>query len=332
MLEPKTLTYVGLAAAVVWSSASCGDETEGAPGIVLGQFSQAYNEAVCQHLVACNWAVDVPTCLSILAPDPGVAQAVQSATNGKLTYDPAAARACVDTTATYACTGDALLPRPIRETCDKVFGGRRGEGEACHHASECQGLDAVCEGSCTDTCCQGVCRLGAGFAGIGEPCDMKPCDTTSYCKSEPGGVVCAARVGPGESCSDGPYACQVGYACDPNTATCFRQADPGAACNPMLAAQGCAGIAEYCDVDLAKCVPMPSVGEPCVTNALAQNFCSGGIAFCAPGLTCESWPKEGEPCPQDFCLGKNLTGTTPALTCSNGTCVRRPSAPICVTP
>jgi len=310
----------------------CGDEETQPPGVLIDDFVQAFHEASCAHLVQCNFVVDMSTCLDVIAPDPGFIQATASAKSGGLTYDPAAARACVDTVAQYACTGDSLFPRSMRETCDKVFGGRRGEGEPCFHAAECQGLDAVCEGACSDDCCEGTCRLDQGLSKLGEPCDTRPCAEGAYCKAGAMGPVCTNKVGPGESCEDSPYACPEGYACDPSTATCFKQADPGASCNPELVADGCFGLADYCDVEAGKCVAMPTVGEGCVSNAVAANFCAGSIAFCGADMTCTSWPKEGEACPQDFCLGGNLTGTTPALACQGGTCVRQAEAVACTGP
>jgi hypothetical protein len=310
----------------------CDDGESEATGVLIDEFAGAYHEATCQHIVTCNFAADMATCRSVIAQDPGVAQAVASARSGSLSYDAAAARTCIDTLTNHPCTGDTLVPKAVREACDKVFGKRRGEGEPCYHAAECQGLGAVCEGACDDRCCQGVCKLDQGFSKLGEACDMKPCTDGTYCAPGPSGATCVEKVGPGEACDDSPYACVEGYACDPGTNTCFKQADAGAQCNPELNADGCAGLADYCDVEQAKCIPMPSIGEPCVTNAVAANFCAGSIAFCGPDQICTSWPKEGEPCPQDFCLGGNLTGTTAALRCQGGTCVRVPATVACTEP
>jgi hypothetical protein len=312
-------------------AAGCDEETQPA-GIPMDAFANLHREAICEHLVACHFMPDQAGCLSAVSTDQGVAQAVASAQAGILAYDPGAARTCVDTISTYTCNGDIMVPRALRQACDGVFGKRLGEGEACFHASECQGIDAVCEGACTDSCCQGTCKLAAAGAAVGQPCDdMIACQEGAYCGSDNmGGQVCTAKPGPGGSCA-GTSGCQAGFACDPNTQTCFKQADSGMACNPDLAADGCAAVVEYCNVDSRTCVPYPKPGEACGANAYATSICVP-YADC-DGTMCVSRPNSGQACPQGTCIGEGqgVYGFSPTLECADsGTCVARAGVPACV--
>lgn len=320
-------------AAAVIAFAACGEDEEGLPGIPLEQFTQEFQGATCEHLVACNFMPDAATCLAIVPPEPGIVQSVASVNAGELSYDPAAARSCVEALRSAACTGDFLISSTVRKTCDSVFGNRKAEGESCYHAAECQGLHALCEGACDDSCCLGTCRLEAGFAEIGEACDMVPCVEDAWCR---GGnpTICEAKVGPGDSCAASPTACPTGYACDPATETCFKQADPDGACNPDLQADGCGHIGQYCDAKEKKCLAHPEIGEPCATNAFAANQCAAGYAFCdGMSLTCVALPREGEPCPNSVCMGNYLgSGIPDGLACEGGVCVKVAAVPACVGP
>jgi hypothetical protein len=290
------LSFVGLAAA-------CGgDESDGqSTGIAVDKFAEAYQQAACEHAVACNYMPDVDTCLASMAPSQRVVQGVAAVTSGALTYDEAAAKTCVDAVTSASCTQGSLFPKSLRQTCDAVFGGRKADGESCYHSIECDGVNAVCEGECFDSCCTGTCKAdSSAVANLGEACDALPCNgDEAYCGSDPmtGMPVCLALVGAGGQCPD-QGTCVVGYECDPSSATCFKQAPEGGMCNPSLQARVCSNIGEYCDATATACTKLPGAGDPCVmgTNACAR------FAFCDAG-TCKLLPKAGEPCPGNVCLG-----------------------------
>lgn len=285
--------------------AGCDDETADLPGIPLEQFSQEFRGAQCERLVRCNFSPDLSTCQTSVPTDRGVAQAVAAVTAGEIAYDPAAARACVEGVRSHTCEGDYSLPRSLRETCDAAFKQRKGEGESCFHASECQGLDAACEGACSDSCCQGACRLAGGTNGVGAACsDTMPCAPDLVCRNNPMTMMpeCAQKFGPGESCGT-PWECIAGYGCDLNTNTCFKQAASGSQCNPDLAAPGCAAIGEYCDATQKKCLQLPGDGGLCVTNAYVTNACAPWSLCTGADGTCARMPAAGEPCNQGYCIG-----------------------------
>jgi hypothetical protein len=330
-----------IAALALSTVLACDDEEE-ATGIPVEQFVAELRGATCERLVRCTYAPDQASCEAAIPTDRGVVQAVASVISGDLTYDPIKGRACVDAVRQHKCEGDYFLPRTLRETCDAVFGNRKGEGAACFSGSECQGVDADCEkeADCLDACCQGVCKLAGGTAGVGAPCDAKtPCSPDLVCLANEGGGSgdgggpegnrsCQPRVGPGSQCSD-PFECSEGYGCDPATNTCFKQADSKATCNPMLAAPGCAAQAEYCDTATSTCVPLPGDGQPCVTNGFVTDACAL-YAQCVMG-TCQRLPSADQPCLNGECLG--------LLQCSSGegggqpqdaVCLPLQPAPVCV--
>jgi hypothetical protein len=303
--------------------AGCGDDGEGLPGVPIEQFSQEFRGAQCERLVRCNLSPDLTACEASIPTDPGVAQAVAAVTAGDLVYDPNAGRACIDAVRGYQCEGDYFLPRSLRETCDTVFTNRKGEGEPCFQASECQGLDAVCEGSSSDACTQGSCKLAGGTSGVGAACsDTQPCAPDLICRNDPmsGMPTCAQKFGPGETCGS-PYECITGYGCDPNTNTCFKQAASGAQCNPDLAAPGCAAVGEYCDMEKKQCLPLPGDGKACVTNAFLTNACAPWALCTGEGATCVRMPAAGEPCNMGYCIG--------LLECGGGTCEALAPSPTC---
>lgn len=332
---------VVLAASLLPLGLACEDEATDT-SIPLEKFIAELRGATCERLVRCTYVPDLEACEATIPTDRGVVQAIASVMAGELTYDPAAGRTCVDAIRNYKCEGDYFLPRSLRETCDPVFGNRKEEGAACFSGAECKGVDADCEkeAGCFDACCQGTCKLAGGTAGLGVPCDNDtPCSPDLVCLQNEGGGdqgggdpggnrSCQQRVGPGAPCTD-PFECVEGYGCDvEGTGTCFKQADSGAQCNPLLAAPGCAAQADYCDEAQSKCVPLPGEGQPCVKNAFLTDACAL-YAQCVDGV-CVRLPAADEPCLNGECLG--------LLQCSGGfgggapepTCQALQPAPVCV--
>ena len=337
LTAPVTLSIIPVGLA-------CEDE-EADTSIPLEQFIAELRAATCERLVRCTYVPDMATCEASIPTDRGVVQAIASVMAGDLTYNPPAGRTCVDEIRNYKCEGDYFLPRYLREKCDPVFGNRKAEGAACFSGAECQGVDADCEkeDDCFDACCQGTCKLAGGTAGLGVPCDAQtPCSPDLVCLRNEGGGdqgggggsgsnrSCQPRVGPGAACND-PFECVEGYGCDPQSGTCFKQADSGATCNPNLAAPGCAAQADYCDEASSTCVPLPGEGQPCVENAFITDACAL-YAQCVDG-TCQRLPGAGQPCLNGQCQGLlecqgdfGMGGGPP----DDATCLALQPAPVCV--
>ncbi len=304
---------VALSALVLCAPLACDEEED--TGVPLEQFVAQLRGATCERLVRCSYVPDAATCEATIPTDRGVVQAVASVIAGDLTYDPLAARTCVDTVLQHKCEGDYFLPRALREACDPVFGNRKAEGAACFSGAECQGVDADCEKEedCFAACCQGTCKLAGGAAGLGLPCDVQtPCSPDLVCLVNEGGGdpgsgggpdgsrTCQPRVGAGQQCND-PFECVEGYGCDPGTGTCFKQADSGATCNPLLEAPSCAAQADYCDEAQSKCIPLPGEGQPCAKNAFLTDACAL-YAQCVDGV-CQRLPGADQSCLNGQCLG-----------------------------
>lgn len=311
MLVAKTRSFPRLAlalagTALLVAAAACGDSdtTVSEDGLPFDQFPEAYRQAQCDHIVACGLMPDLATCLSASNPDAVVVQATAAVAWGDVTYDPKAGQSCVDAIRTASCEAGTLYPRELREACDAVFGNRKGNGEPCFAAIECQGLDAVCEGACGDGCCAGTCKVQGGLAKEGEVCSADlPCDATTTCLPDPmamdGTTICVKPAGPNEVC--GSNGCVAGYACDPGTSKCFKQGTSGAQCNPALA-NSCASPAEYCNQDAKKCTVRPKVGEACGTTPIEANICAR-YAHCDTDSKCHLSPGPGDPCFGGVCLG-----------------------------
>jgi hypothetical protein len=322
------------------------EEEEADTSIPLEQFIAELRAASCERLVRCTNVPDMAACEATIPTDRGVVQAIASVMAGELTYNPTAGRTCVDAIRQYKCEGDYFLPKTLRETCDPVFGNRKGEGASCFANTECKGVDADCEKDedCREACCPGTCKLAGGTAGLGLACDAQtPCSPDLVCLrnegggdqggggGDPGGErSCQPRVGPGETCND-PFECIEGYGCDPSSRTCFKQADSGATCNPLLNAPGCAAQAEYCDEAQSKCIPLPGEGQPCVKNAFITDACAL-YAQCVDGV-CQRNPAAGQPCLNGQCLGlleclgdMGMGGGPP----DDAVCLPLQPAPVCV--
>jgi hypothetical protein len=319
------LSAVGLAGLLATSA--CGDDTAEtkADGLAFDLFPEAYRQAQCEHAVDCGFMPDLAQCLQNLLPDAVVVQATAAVAWSDLTYDPLAGQGCVDAIRTASCEATSLYPRALRETCDTVFGNRRGEGEPCFASIECEGLDSVCEGQCGDGCCEGVCKLAGGFVADGEPCDnFNPCQPTSICLFDEMAManVCVKRAGPNETCNQ-PDQCVEGYSCDLGTAKCFQQSASGGDCNPMLA-DPCGHLGEYCNAETSKCTPNPTPGQKCAVNPVSNIICAN-YAICV-GDTCELLPSPGEECPFGSCLGDTTCNTD----VDPPVCNARPPARACV--
>lgn len=316
---------VALAALTTLAVPGCGDDTETTEGegLAFEQFAETYRQAQCERAVTCGYMPDVDTCYGALAQDFAIAQAVSAVAFGDLTYDPKAAETCISTVTGAGCEGFSLFTPAILETCDAVFGNRRGEGQACVAATQCSGLGSVCEGSCGDGCCPGVCRGVEAAGQEGDACsEIAPCGDGLRClhDSETETAQCLKLAGANQTCS--PNGCIDGYACDPGNSKCFQQSATGADCNPALG-EACSSLNEYCDGEQKKCIPLPRPGEPCGVNPIADYYCAR-MGVCQDG-TCVARPGVGAEClSESVCLGQLECSGEPDFICGS-----LPSPSIC---
>jgi hypothetical protein len=172
--------------------------------------------------------------------------------------------ACVDT---HMCEGGTCLPR-------------LDSGDACVNDARCAaglvcGEDAVCGApGPAGTTCQRSEQCGAGLAciagacaaaaPIGAECRLDECGGEAYC--EVGDTrVCQPLGRDGEVCNFNDTDCEAGLICD------------------------------YMRQPLARCAPIPVIGEACPTGR-----CVEGAVCAQPEQTCVKAPELGEPCNPDL--------------------------------
>ena len=212
---------------------------------------------------------------------------------GRITYDPLAARACVDAAEASPC-GPTVFPT---SRCANAMVGRIGLGEPCRIDGDCDAT-AFCGGNmCPETCQP---RIGLNLPATGE------CAVGLY--DYDGTGLCEAPVSLGQSCADvagGSHTrtCVTGAFCDPNYVCALEhaQGDPctgGDECGPSPA--------YFCNVDAGRCELGARLGDAC-----------DGLRACELGLECDAGscvalplsPSgqcfESSEClvPTDWCLG-----------------------------
>lgn len=306
---------------------ACGgdDEAPAGPGpIPIEALRAEYTVASCELQVRCGLMPDKETCLRLDDADPGLAQRVASVVFGRLRYDPAAARACVEATRSHGCTTLLSEQRALEAACDGIFSGGLAEGDPCLVDDECSGKSSCDRSLCDAQCCLGACAPEPAPAPVGGDCSRGPCVDEAYCESEggegggggsaPTAASCQPRNENGQAC-EASDACKDGQRCAEGK--CYILSREGEACNPNLDV-ACLSFNNWCDPAAMKCGKLPGPGEACAKNERCQGF-----AYCDAG-TCRARPVENEPCPVDgpACLGD--------LRCEMDVCVAPPDQTVCV--
>jgi hypothetical protein len=292
---------------VLAPACSSDETTPTAPGpIAVDALRAELQTASCEFFVRCGYMPDQALCLDVSSPSRETLQLLADVVFGKVTYDAAAARACVDALRGQSCDALASVAKGIEQACANVFRGTVAEGGACLFDDECSG-DSACDVSMCmggGACCVGVCTAKPALVPIGGDCMTEPCISTAYCdveNDEMGMVVsatCKAQVKNGEACTD-TNGCEDGLRCDTGGSdACYVLSKEGQTCNPNLQTGGCLRVDNWCSAD-GKCVKLPTVGEPCTdkNECLKHAYCDAG--------TCKSRPIEGQDCVMDGpqCLG-----------------------------
>jgi hypothetical protein len=187
-------------------------------------------------------------------------------------YSAMGARSCLNRMG--AVYRQAFIPaadwRDVDETCEHIYFGHRGRGEACQTSKECMEWS---------TCRDGVC-LGWTDLRPGEvPCGQMPviCSADQFCGYVEGsGYACRPLSGPGEACSEAGQ-CRDGARCQ--MGSCEARTALGGEC---LEHRECVLPSQFCDP--------------------ASYTCNTGFAvtpqsqFCQPYL--RGFPGDGGPGPR----------------------------------
>ncbi len=304
-LVPTTVLSLVLAGAVVGCSSD---------PIPMEDFATRFADAYCSWEVRCGGIPDRETCAEgnlrgLL--EASFEQAYAAVEGGRVVYDGAAARKCIERTESLGCEHDANA----QAECQAAWQGQIPEGEACSLDGECQTKNCILPASCQDSCCMGVC--GRGSASVDDACgDASSCVEGAYC--DKASSICRPRGAEGSPC-DSDSSCQAHMYCDddaPNPAVCRRLPYEGEPCPDW----DCALRNNDCirqEDDTQVCVPVFEVGDACTTDSQCP-----GYADCIDRV-CVELGHTGDPCRIGDCVFP--------LSCIGGTCQARPivPAPIC---
>jgi hypothetical protein len=313
----RTFALLLLAGAL---GSACGDEAPAGPGpIPLDSLRDELATATCEQYVRCGFSPDKATCDATQGDEQETLQLLTDAVLGRVTYDPAAARACVEAIRAYACDGRASALVALSTACEGMFVGTVPAGGPCLLSDEC-GSKGYCDTSMCmggGSCCLGVCANPLDPVAVGGDCTTNPCVASAYCDQAAMPFTCKARKDNGEAC-DGVDQCKDGQRCDVggNPQTCYLLQNRGGQCNPSLQQGACIRFDDYCETSERKCKQLPGDGMPCTADGecLAYARCDAG--------TCKRRSVEGEACVD----GSDCLGT---LYCGELICRASPSEEVC---
>lgn len=316
--------FGGLAFALVAGAsflACSSDEGPAPPGpISLDALRDELTVARCAWLSRCGYTPDQKTCEETEGDSRQTLQLLADAVLGRVTYDPAAARTCVEATRTQACDNRIATQSGVSKACEGMFVGTVADGGPCLLDEECTG--GVCDTSMCmgESCCLGACKKAPPPAAIGADCSATACVAGAYC-GEPGEMgeppTCKEVKDNGQPC-ESLNGCKDGQRCDVGSGDpkCYVLSKHGEPCNANLDQGSCVQYDDFCDPTERKCKRLPGDGEPCAPGdkCLAYAVCSNG--------TCKSRPGIGEACMEGLaCLG--------TLACAEMKCDVTDSTEIC---
>ncbi len=298
---------------------ACSDEPTGPGPIPLDDFRGELAQATCDQFVRCGFMPDAATCKATQGDSRLTLQLLTDAVIGRVSFDPTAARACVEAIRTLACDTKLSTGAALRAACDGMFVGTVPEGGPCLFTEECSGTGSCDVSMCMGggACCLGVCTKLPSTVPVGGDCTTNPCVDDAYCDQAAMPFTCKARKSSGDAC-DAVDQCKDGQRCNVGGSpeTCYLLQNHGGQCNPALSQGACARYDDFCPEADRKCSTLPKPGEPCTPD----NKCLG-YAYCDMG-TCKKRPGEGEACVDNVnCLG--------TLECQNMICTASVSTDVC---
>jgi hypothetical protein len=196
MVKASTLGSMMVAAlALPW--AGCGKSAE----VAVEDFGAEASAVMCDKVYACCQAMELvehadysggrDACGTKTRKSMGFWAGViaQERDRGRLAYDPALARQCLDGFGATTCEAHKRNVQPAG--CDRFITPKTAPGGACRASESCMG--GACVGATADA--EGTCRA---FSGEGLSCKTDPCEKGLYC--EPGSRTCQRPRADGEAC------------------------------------------------------------------------------------------------------------------------------------
>jgi hypothetical protein len=302
------------------------------------QFIDQLIDAECAYAARCGTFPDKNTCLdfyhSMLSP--GLGSMAYSVDQGRTILNASGEAACIQALTNLSCSLKLSGSSAADDACSSMVVGTIASGGDCIDSGECKpGLECD-QGTCTDSCCPGVCVPTKPLAAVGGSCTGdSTCVDTAYCKQTYNSAtltfdgICQARLAIGASCTD--YGSCVSTAQCVGTygsQTCVALAKDGAPC--ASSGVSCENMTSYCDPVKGTCQPRIKEGSPCAipdAGAIAA-YSAGCMGFtqCKNGV-CTRLPTVGEACDSPDAAGIdecNLVGK-----CVGGFCQANPPQPVC---
>ena len=359
-MHSRSLSCVSSLLAVCSSLAACGGSTSGVlnasdtggagSGLVpstgpvaLDNMPHEMAIVLCNLLARCNPGSVLSTpayaqqCLSEIEKEfadqslPALNAAVAA---GKVAYDSAKMRACLDVYPQLAC--DYSNMSVLDSACGNIWGGTAAVGGACNSSFECAstGVTSICKSS--SSTCPGVCTARGG---VGEACpgtddciENLACDTTDHiCKvplkvgdacgsSNPNGGVCGG-ITRCVQMQSGQFQCGNLFG--------TSRGQRGDICDSMMncvAGLVCTTTSELADggtSHIARCEMPASSGGVC--QYAVSNPCPDGqfcpIALADIGTSTSHCTAQIEP--DQACTGNILYECRGDARCNNGKCIAR---------
>jgi len=288
------LAFLALFSAVS-SVLGCADDPGPGP-IPLDELRDELSTALCNQYARCGQMPDQATCEAAQGDSLLTLQLLTDAALGRVTYDEAGARTCVEAIRNRVCDGALATKKALDTACAKMFVGTVAAGGSCLFDNECSGggvcNTTMCMGN--GACCLGVCEAKPAPVALNGDCSTNTlCVESAYCDDSMMPATCKPRKDNGDACS-AQGQCKEGMRCDVNGSvkTCYLLSNRGGACNPALDAGACIRYDDYCHPTDRKCTVLPGDGKPCTDKDECLDY-----AYCDDTKTCRKRPVEGcRPC------------------------------------
>jgi hypothetical protein len=287
----RSLVIVGALAAVL---AGCGGSSNADKGPASAlALCEKLVPAIGATLMACDTGgLPEPVLAPLLAIDINCQNFQEAQAAGRITFDQAKAKGCVDslptlTCAAFAAGGDILTP-----ACLEAIKPTVAPGGLCTSNIGIECVAGFCDQSVSNACtaggrCVTSATLGQACAAPARCASGLICDIgTTTCVTLPATTILPV----GGNCTALYNACADGLYCNTSGSPrlCTPKGAAGAACS--LTAPCLGGFA--CDTATSRCLARPRLGEPCVQG---QGKCAGNT-YCGAGNSCIASPTLGGDC------------------------------------
>jgi hypothetical protein len=294
-----------LALAFALLSACSNDGTTGEP-VGFDEFTDAFEDAICQWYLRCGVVEDVATCDLLGIERKLDASLVAAVQDGSVIYQPDDAGTCLAEFAGRSCERRDLFY--TFDSCELAFEGTVAEGGACAIDEQCISHD--CDRQlCSEACCPGTC-VGNTLVlrpHLGESCIERRDCIDSQCDDN---RICAPLLALGEPCNEG-FDCVSGK-CDGEPKQCVTVGGHGEPCVASAPTDyECSELNDYCDPTSNVCVSFGRTGDACDE----QHPCST-LYKCGSAGTCMLGNLVGDSCDGEHeCVDASYCDKTGSMTC-----------------